>query len=290
MDKLKANQYVCTCCGEIKTSIGFYKGVGTHHGRVMPICRDCCIKKLEKNSLMLGIEGAMWCLLAEFDVPFIYNVFKTAQSSASLSASKSKKPLDLVGWYLKKLGEAGTVYQGFWDSDTMLTDLLNKQVKGITISDVNDIESMRKKWGKYEDYNDAYPFLEETYNAYTEELFDMDANLENRYKDLCIAEYAKRKAQQSGDIQEMSKAQDNVTKLLKLLKLDDFKENKQSDEEKRVERMAWLIENTKPSECEDLEKYKDFSGFTKTWNDIRRCVQNLVAGSKDYPDIPKDVM
>ena len=75
---------------------------------------------------------------------------------------------------------------------------------------------------------------------------------------------------------------------MKVLKLDQFKENKQSDTEKFIERMAWNIENTKPCECEDLNKYKDFSGFEPTWKDILRCCKNLTSSSREYPDLPSD--
>lgn len=52
--------------------------------------------------------------------------------------------------------------------------------------------------------------------------------------------------------------------------------------------MGWNIENTKPCECEDLNKYKDFSGFEPTWKDILRCCKNLVGGGREYPDLPSD--
>ena len=116
----------------------------------------------------------------------------------------------------------------------------------------------------------------------------MDANLVNRYRDLAKAEWRKRKADESGEIQEIKNAQDILNKQLSLLKLNEFKNNKQSETEKFIERMAWTIENTKPAECEDLEKYKDFSNFLPTWKEILRCVRNLVAGTRDYPDIPPE--
>ena len=75
---------------------------------------------------------------------------------------------------------------------------------------------------------------------------------------------------------------------MKLLKIDQFKVNKRSDTEKFIERLAWQIENTKPAECEDLEKYKDVSGFESTWGHIMRCVKNLCGGTKEYPAIPRD--
>jgi CRISPR/Cas system CSM-associated protein Csm5 (group 7 of RAMP superfamily) len=116
----------------------------------------------------------------------------------------------------------------------------------------------------------------------------MDANLTNRYRDLCKAEYRKRKADESGDIGEIKQAQANLTDMLKLLKLNDFQSNQKSETEKMIERKIWMIENTKPAECEDLEIYKDVSGFETTWNHILRCVKNLVAGSREYPDVPRE--
>ena len=110
----------------------------------------------------------------------------------------------------------------------------------------------------------------------------MDTAKEMTYRNLCQANLRKFKDPTDKD------AGDEILKLMKVLKLDQFKENKQSDTEKFIERMAWNIENTKPCECEDLNKYKDFSGFEPTWNHIMRSLKNLCAGSKDYPDIPVD--
>lgn len=289
---MKANECICSNCRQVKTEGNFYIGVaGINTGKRLPICKDCCKTKLDRYTTVIGIDAAMWNLLAELNIPFIKNEWSTALTASKISATKTKKEVDPIGAYLKKLSETGSVYQGFWESDTMVTQLLKGRSQSQQQKDnTSDIELMRKKWGKYDDSNDAYIFLEETFNDYTEDIYDMDANLVNRYKDLCIAEYAKRKAQESGDTSEIAKAQDMIAKQLKLLKLDDFQQNKRSDEEKFVERMAWNIENTRPAECEDLEKYKDFSGIGKTWNDIMRCVQNLIAGTREYPDIPKEMM
>ena len=73
---------------------------------------------------------------------------------------------------------------------------------------------------------------------------------------MCKAEYAKRKAEDNGDINEISKAQDNIIKLLKLLKLDDFKETSVDPREKFIDRLIWAIENEEPSEEEDRKKKK----------------------------------
>lgn len=281
---MKATEYLCPSCRQVLTEGHFYQGLGIQNGGRIPYCKDCSIMKYNKYSAIIGEDAAAWCLMAELGVPFIKGLWFDAKE-LSKRPSNDK---DIVYLYLKKLRESTKIYQGFWDSDTSLAQLM----KDYNIVETNsmNLDVMRKKWGTYEDYTEAYPFLEETFEEYTSNLLEMDANLERRYMDLVIAEYTKRKAQESGDPTKISKAQDIVTDLLKLLKLDKFQDNKQSDEEKRIERMAWIIENTRPAECEDLEKYKDFSGTGKMWDDLKRCLQNLIAGTKDYPDIPKNVM
>lgn len=281
---MKATENLCPCCRTVKLEGHFYRGVGIQNGSRLPYCKDCCKEKFDKYSLVIGEDGAMWTLCGELGIPFIKNIWLDAKESYS----RAKNGKDPIGDYIKFLTACGTIYQGFWDSDTFITQLTKNKTEAE--ESALDLNAMRKKWGTQEDYNEAYTFLEEAYYDYTNGLLEMDANLERRYRDLCLAEYAKFKAQESGDVTEIGKAQSNVASLLKLLKLDNFKDNKQSDEEKRVERMAWIIENTRPAECEDLEKYKNFSGFEDTWNDLKRCLQNLIAGTREYPDIPKNVM
>ena len=152
--------------------------------------------------------------------------------------------------------------------------------------EVVNLNEQQRIWGKFEP--EDYEFLNFTFNEYTQELLEMDANLIRRYRDLAKAELRKRKADESGDMNEIKNAQSVLNNQLTLLKLNNFKDNKQSDTEKFIERMAWNIENTKPSECEDTEIYKDYSNFGVKWEDILRTVKNLVAGTREYPDIPKD--
>lgn len=287
---MRANQIMCPCCQTPKTISFFYTGLGIQNGKTLPYCRECCRDKLAKYSAILGEDAGAWVLMAEVGVPYLKEKWKDAPSKAREISLKSRADYDPFGVYLKMLKESEVIYQGFWDSDIMLDELrgTKKKVYEKVIDDVEDYDTMKRKWGTYDDI-EAYEFLEDTFNEYTKDIIEMDANLENRYKDLCLAEYSKRKAQEGGDIAEISKAQDNVAKLLKLLKLDDFKENKQSDIEKMIERMAWTIENVRPAECADLDKYKDISGFEPTWENIMRAVKNLIGGTKEYPEIKRDI-
>ena len=49
-----------------------------------------------------------------------------------------------------------------------------------------------------------------------------------------------------------------------------------------------MIENEEPAEDEDKEKYRDIAGYEKSFKEIMRSMRNLIAGTKDYPDIPKE--
>lgn len=277
--------YCCNCQSA--------KNFSTFHAHIivgkkyLPFCKTCCNKKLRDYISITKSEGAgLWCLLAELGIPFFKDVWENTQKIVFEATGAGRKP-DLLLTYLRTFKEFGIVAQGFWQSDMMLDDFVeigeNKEEDNKEVIDLNE---QQRIWGRFE--VEDYDFLNFTFNEYTQNLLEMDANLIRRYRDLAKAELRKRKADESGDMGEIIKAQDSLNKQLALLKLNNFKDNKQSDTEKFIERMAWNIENTKPAECEDTQKYKDFSNFGINWEDIMRTVKNLVAGSREYPDIPKD--
>lgn len=277
--------YCCNCQSA--------KNFSTFHAHVivgkkyLPFCKTCCNKKLRDYISITKSEGAgLWCLLAELGIPFFKEVWENTQKIVFEATGAGRKP-DLLLTYLRTFKEFGIVAQGFWQSDMMLDDFVeigeNKEEENKEVIDLNE---QQRIWGRFE--VEDYDFLNFTFNEYTQNLLEMDANLIRRYRDLAKAELRKRKADESGDIGEITKAQDSLNKQLALLKLNNFKDNKQSETEKFIERMAWNIENTKPAECEDTQKYKDFSNFGINWEDIMRTVKNLVAGSREYPDVPRD--
>lgn len=277
--------YCCNCQSA--------KNFSTFHPHVivgkkyLPFCKTCCNKKLRDYISVTKSEGAgLWCLLAELGIPFFKDVWENTQKIVFEAAGAGRKP-DLLLTYLRTFKEFGIVPQGFWQSDMMLDDFVeigeNKEEDNKEVIDLNE---QQRIWGRFE--VEDYDFLNFTFNEYTQNLLEMDANLIRRYRDLAKAELRKRKADESGDMNEIKNAQAVLNNQLTLLKLNNFKDNKQSDTEKFIERMAWNIENTKPAECEDTQKYKDFSNFGINWEEIMRTVKNLVAGSREYPDVPRD--
>ena len=276
----------CYNCQSAKAFSNFHNHVVVGK-KYLPICKSCCSKKLKDYIAVTKSDGAgLWCLLAELGIPFLREVWEPTQKIVFESTNAGRKP-DLFLTYLRTLKELGITVEGFWESDMMLDDFMEigedkkEEVKGVV-----DLNEQQRIWGKFEP--EDYEFLNFTFNEYTQEFLEMDANLIRRYRDLAKAELRKRKADESGDMNEIKNAQAVLNNQLTLLKLNNFKDNKQSDTEKFIERMAWNIENTKPSECEDTEIYKDYSNFGVKWEDIMRTVKNLVAGTREYPEIPRD--
>lgn len=284
---MNTNKKVCGCCQTEKSPNQFHKSPMSS-GQFLPICKLCCKEKLKNYTEITGNESAaFWLVLSELGVPFIKEVwdnFQVFKATASVNT-------DLIMAYLRALSESGIKVDGFWQSDVMLDMLMDSVVNRDVEKDELDLTEQQKIWGKFMSDGkldvEAYQFLNETFEDYTKELYDMDTNLEKRYRDLAKAELRKRQADETGDIQEIAKAQDNLKKILDMLKLSDFQNSKQTAVEKHIERLAWTIENVKPAECEDLNKYKDFSNFGDTWKDIMRCVQNLVYSTREYPEVPK---
>lgn len=278
----------CINCQSAKPFSNFHNHVIVGK-KYLPMCKSCCSKKLKEYITATKNDVAgLWCLLAELGIPFLREVWEPTQKIVFESTNAGRKP-DLFLTYIRTLKELGIIVEGFWQSNMMLSDFMkigkdNKEEE--EVKEVVDLNEQQRIWGKFEP--EDYEFLNFTFNEYTQELLEMDANLIRRYRDLAKAELRKRKADESGDMGEIIKAQDSLNKQLALLKLNNFKDNKQSDTEKFIERMAWNIENTKPAECEDTQKYKDFSNFGINWEDIMRTVKNLVAGSREYPDIPRE--
>ena len=139
----------------------------------------------------------------------------------------------------------------------------------------------RKQWGG--DYEDEdCQWLDDMFDSYTADIFEMDTAMEMRYRDLCKLELEQYKNGVNKDTQSQIKT------LMSLLKLDDFKSNQKSDAERAFEkRIAW-VEYTKPSECEDLTRFVDMVGYEKDKGEKMRSLRNAVAGTRDYPAIPKE--
>ena len=287
--QLKTNEAYCVSCNEVKSrQDAFYRIFNTHYKRgVSPICKECAEKIYNELYTKLGRpDAAMWCICSYIGVPFKFDIWQqvVADYTDGARANNMKRHAPIAK-YLELLGKE---YSGFFESDRMLSSFIGIDIdKNIeTDQELNDRrEEQHKNWGEFGD--EALDWLDGCYTDYTNGIGHMDKITVARYRDLCKAEWLKRKADEGGDVAEINKARDNVTAMLKILKLDNFKGNERTDEEKRIEKMTWNYENVGPAECEDLDKYRNFSGFAKPWDDFKRTVSNLVGGTKDFPNVPR---
>ena len=255
--------------------------------KYMPWCKTCTGVKLREYIKKTGSEGAgLWCLLAECGIPFLRDVWNSTQKIISEGTGAGRKP-DLFLTYVRTLKEFGIMVEGFWQSDVMLDEFIEVDGEGKEEQEaLLDLKEQERIWGKFE--ADDYEFLNFTFNEYTQELLEMDANLIRRYRDLAKAELRKRKADESGDIQEIAKAQDSLKKMLDMLKLSDFQSKQMSDEKRAFEYNVSLVENFRPAECEQLQEYLDKVGYEKEKAILMRSIRNAVAETREYPDIPKE--
>lgn len=282
----RTTEAYCCNCQSAKNFSTFHAHV-TVGKKYLPFCKTCCNKKLRDYISITKSEGAgLWCLLAELGIPFFKDVWENTQKTVFEATGAGRKP-DLLLTYLRTFKEFGVVGQGFWQSDMMLDDFVeigeNKEKDNKEVIDLNE---QQRIWGRFE--VEDYDFLNFTFNEYTQNLLEMDANLIRRYRDLAKAELRKRKADESGDIQEIAKAQDNLKKMLDMLNLSDFKKNESDERKQFIDRIAWMIEETEPAEEEDESKYRDIAGYEELYNDFMRSMRNTLTGDRRYPNIPPE--
>lgn len=270
----------CPYCGKEKQDSQFYKSP-IKTGEYIKPCKSCVTELYEQALDATKDQGAaLWSTCMQTGIPM-----RRAEYNACLEtldkAAKGKKP-SLFMLYHTYLSTSPDKLTGVWDSDMELSNFkdIGEEAKAET-DDVALHARWKKQWGgDHEDWE--YEWLDDIYNRYTVEILDMDTAKEMAYRNLCQAHLRKFIDPTDKD------AGDEILKWMKVLKLDQFKENKQSDTEKFIDRWAWRLENEEPAEVEDLNKYKDYAGNEKMWADILRTVRNSISGSRDYPDILPD--
>lgn len=285
---MNTNKKVCGCCQVAKTPNQFHKSPMSS-GQFLSICKMCCKEKLKTYTEITGSESAaFWLVLAELGVPFIKKAWDNFQSFKATATANT----DLIMAYLRTLSEMEIRIDGFWQSDVMLDMLMDSLVDRESDKEELDLVEQQKIWGKFVSEGkldiEAYQFLNETFEDYTKDLLDMDTNLEKRYRDLAKAELRKRQADETGDIQEIAKAQDNLKKILDMLNLSSFRKEEKDDRKQFIDRIAWMIEETEPAEEEDEEKYRDIAGYEKIYDSFMRSMRNILTGDRNYPEIPKE--
>lgn len=279
----RTTQTWCVGCMKPKEKTSFIQSLNPHHNTYLPLCRACLNSRFKQYQDELKSEGgALWCLCAEMGYPVIREYYNMA-----LGRNKGANGATLFMAYHNTLKEMGFVIEGFWQSDMSLSDFVDMGIEREEKAEkVLDLEEMERIWGKFEAKD--YELLNGFFEAYTKDIDNLDYSLELRYRDVAKGELRLRKANESGDVGEIDKAQKNLKSLLDMLGLNDYG-RKDTDERKQfIDRLAWMIEETEPAEEEDEKKYRDIAGFEKAFDNIMRSMRNLNSKVRVYPPVPEE--
>ena len=275
----------CPSCQSAKENKYFIQSLSPVHDGFLPLCRACLTARFKTYKSILNSDGgALWCVCSEMSYPVIKKYYDMALEKSFTDTR------NLFMIYHSILKDEGFQINGFWQSDMMLDDIIELDTKTDEMAEDKekaiDLAEQERIWGKFEE--EDYELLNDLFARYTKDLFSLDTVVELRYRDLCKAELSKRKADESGDINAIAKAQENIKKMLELLKLNNFQSNTKTEVEKTLEYQVAMMEKYKPAELEDISVYEDYCGCHHLEEQLMRPLRNLIAGSREYPAVTKE--
>lgn len=285
MPDIILSERYCPCCKQNKELTKFIPDF-RERNQYLPFCKSCTDNIVKTQTADLGLVGAIWSAAMVNNVPFIEEAYNSCKQIIVETSPKSP-----FATYYRSLKNTQGAYNGVWESDCWY----KKPQKVVQEEpEEDDTAELIKEWGKFVDENgeieyEAYDYFVSRYEEYTSNVEGLTNAMAMQYRNLCKAEWQKMKADEGGDIGEIAKAQKQVDSLLATLKLDDFTVDK-TDTEKFIDRLIWRIEETEPAELEDRDKYVDITGYEAMYNSIMRSMKNMIAGSREYPDIPMEEM
>ena len=272
---------VCGKCQKAKHKTQFYKIPKTKD--YIPVCKMCLKQYFNEVQKNTGSDSvALWASLMAAGVPMMRDVYDTMMSAGDVEGN------NMLPTYFTLAEQSNRDFVSLADSNMQLNDFvdygeydLNPESEDVAnvVIDAKTRRRWDKEWGA--GYSDVQcQQLDEYFEGYTGDLSDMDVGMMLRYRDLCKAEL--RKFEGDDDKGQTTK---EIVDLMKLLKISDFQRDEKSEDEKFIDKIVWMIEETEPAEEEDEEKYRDIAGYEEMYNEMMRCMRNLLTGTKDFPDI-----
>lgn len=280
----KPEDSFCVKCGRPYPIDYFYKSPNPNHTKgVLPYCKDCCNEMIHKNLKTHGsLESALWFTCAEVGVPFLIKIYEKVETKISNQKRKPGIKYNYMGNYMSIMyanKQNVDVWETFADTDVALGEV--KKVKKQEESIKESMAELELDWGRYE--VEELQLLEYMFSEYTRGLETMTVAQERLYRDLCLVELRKRKKDE--DKENTKEEQKQIIELMKTLKIDDFKvEKEKSMIDRMLESQIAYMEQEEPAEhYKDLEKYCDFMSIGKyMYNHVIRPFKNVLLGSKEY--------
>lgn len=292
------NMKYCPLCGYEIPEEEFYKSPNPHHNGRLLYCKKHCDEITKENiRTTKSLQKGLWYSCAELGVPFIREVYdrymeqkEEKRDSGKLTVQAYKDYKDFYYYYNNLQNMTPRKVKNPWTT-FLDTNVSYNEIMGIKEAEESIIKDMDKfllNWGEYENIED-YHLLEFYYDELTDGVTFKNKAQEMLYRDLCQARLTKRKIENKEINDDIQKVQKQIIDLMAKLKIDNFEvEKDKTDFDLLLERQIWEIENKEPCEVVDLNMYKDMCNIESQWGkEIKRAVQNLIAGSKEYPTIEK---
>jgi hypothetical protein len=232
------------------------------------------------------------------NVPFIAEKVEKTFDYVSSEAKRGARVTNIFGSYYNFLARETSKHH-LWQ-DFSYTDIDYKDIAShIEKRDIQkkDVEQLELDWGKQPSLDD-YALLDYWFDELTGDKTLSKAE-ELSYRDLCLARLTKRKIEQynpnattkQDENSDVAKVQKQIIDLMKLLKIDNFSENKeQTIVERMLESRINDLEKHDPAQYyDDLKKNSDFCGRSKYFYDhIYRPFKNVFTGSRLYKITPEE--
>lgn len=284
----------CPFCNRVSSIANFIADSRpSKRGSFLPCCRKCTESILTQVADEYGAVAGIWAVAMINNIPMVQRIWQKVEAQV-----ESGQLFTGFLIYYSAVVEEMPEYGGVWNSDAWAGNFVagmrpeEEVVKIHQTFTSEELQELFADWGKFVDDSgavdyEAYEFLIDRYAQYTKDGVGLTTAMCMQFRNLCKAEWQKIKADESGDIGAIDKAQKIVNGLLSSLKLDNFAVEK-SDTDRFIDRLIWRIEETEPSEEEDEQKYRDIAGYENVFNSWMRSMRNMIAGTREYPDIPEE--
>lgn len=278
----------CVGCGRMIKTTEFHPNFNKYHKyKRMYYCKECCAEITEdlfKSNA--SFELATRNMTALMDLPFSYDAMNILKEETE--KKNGERRIDYVFNYMKALKQIN-VPEEYWNDLSTLSfpglDVL-KVAKPTSDGDVELMQGLEKDWGKQDNIRD-YLFLEEKYEKYTKGE-KIPESMETTIRYLCLAELDVKKARDNKEIKDkdLKVLEDKVMSYYKSLKLDNFQFNDNKAVGERIlEQWIAKEEQTHPIEVFDETFAEDMCKLREDNDDLMRAMRNLVAGTRDYPEL-----
>lgn len=262
-------------------------------------CKSCLNKIYSKyKEETKSSEFALFLTCQQANIPFIAEKVEATFNFVASEAKRGARVTNIFGTYYNFLARETSKHH-LWQ-DFSCTDIDYKDIAThIEKRDIQkkDVEQLELDWGKQPSLDD-YALLDYWFDELTGDKALSKAE-ELSYRDLCLARLTKRKIEQynpnattkQDENSDVAKVQKQIIDLMKLLKIDNFSENKeQTIVERMLESRINDLEKHDPAQYYDnLKKNADFCGRSKYFYDhIYRPFKNVFTGSRLYKITPEE--